>query len=345
MISVYAWLMLLALAPMKDVTDLPFLRVLSELGTLPDYLITEYFRVNPHHVKLDPYILQAIDENPTGLPIYGQLVGTDADSLVRDALNLLQNHPVAGIDLNMGCPAALVCRKAAGGGMLKTLKNMESVLASMREALPLGTFTVKCRIGWEDPYELKEILSILARHCPDRLVIHARTVREGYRTHVHTDCLRMAVESLSCPVIAKGNIVDVQTAQSWITQTHPAGLMIGRGVIRNPWIFDQIRSFLRDGTYSPVSYRELLRYVTLLLEKSADFFVPYDEKKHIQRLKRYLIYIACGLPDEFGYSIKRAVTQDTYLDICHRWLDREGDMPHSPPINERLFACFHELYQ
>ena len=83
--------MILALAPMKDVTDLAFLLTLHELGTLPDYFITEYFRTVPHHKKLNPYILGSITKNPTGKPVWGQLVGTDPHSLARDAKKLMEN--------------------------------------------------------------------------------------------------------------------------------------------------------------------------------------------------------------------------------------------------------------
>lgn len=95
--------MLLALAPMKDVTDLAFLKTLKDLNSLPDYFITEYFRTVAHHKKMSPYILRSIDENPTGRPIYGQLVGHEPEYLARDALALME-HDCAGVDLNMAAP-------------------------------------------------------------------------------------------------------------------------------------------------------------------------------------------------------------------------------------------------
>lgn len=330
--------MLLALAPMKDVTDLPFLRVLTALGSLPDYLITEYFRVSPHHVKMEPGILRAIDENPTGKPVYGQLVGSDAPSIVRDAKELLLNHPVAGVDLNMGCPAQIVCRKNAGGGMLKTLSNMDTVLGAMRDALPEGTFTVKCRIGWEDPWEFTRILPIIARHSPDRLAIHGRTVKEGYRTPVHFDAIRTAVETVSCPVIANGNIVDTRSALHCLEKTSAAGIMIGRAAIRNPWIFRQMKEKQTTGNISPVSMREHLRYAELLLNETAGFFVPYNEHKHIQRLKRYMIYVACGLSSQFAHDIRRVQTADEYLNVCRNHFDCDGFASESPPDDGHLFT-------
>ena len=101
----------LALAPMQDVTDLPFMRLMAQFGGA-DLYFTEYFRV---HVTscLDKPILRSITENPTGRPIIAQMIGNDIPALVRSA-RALQQYPIAGVDLNLGCPAPVVYRKCAG---------------------------------------------------------------------------------------------------------------------------------------------------------------------------------------------------------------------------------------
>lgn len=138
---------------------------------------------------MSPYILRSIDENPTGRPIYGQLVGHEPEYLARDALALME-HDCAGVDLNMGCPAPMVCRRNAGGGMLRSLKAMDAALGALRDVLPAGAFTVKCRLGYENPDEFERILPVIAAHTPDRVCIHARTVREGYRSPVHPEWVK-----------------------------------------------------------------------------------------------------------------------------------------------------------
>ena len=107
---------ILALAPMQDVTDLPFMRLISGYGNA-DVYFTEYFRVLPDS-RLDRNILASITENPTGRPVIAQMIGNDIAALVRTAREL-QQHPVAAIDLNLGCPAPVVYRKCAGGGLLR----------------------------------------------------------------------------------------------------------------------------------------------------------------------------------------------------------------------------------
>ena len=106
----------LALAPMQGVTDLPFLRLIAGYGGA-DVYVTEYFRVYAAS-RLDKHILKSVTENPTGRPVIAQMIGNDIPALVRTAREL-QQYPVAAVDLNLGCPAPVVYRKGAGGGLLR----------------------------------------------------------------------------------------------------------------------------------------------------------------------------------------------------------------------------------
>lgn len=338
----YSQGMILALAPMKDITDLAFIKTLNDLNTLPDYFITEYFRTVPHHKKLDPYILQSITKNPTNKPVWGQLVGTDAPSLVRDALKLLQNG-AAGVDLNMGCPAPLVCRKNAGGGMLRTLHEMDQVLGQLRDALPEGKFSVKCRIGFEYPEEFERIIPIIAKHTPDRLCIHARTVKEGYRSSVHPKWVAFAKTIYSGEIIANGNIVDTETAQSWINIAQPHGLMIGRAALRNPWIFNQIREMISGEKITSHKLSDLLIYIERLLENIKPLQDPLIEEKLIHRIKKYLVYTVRGLDPQLDYYMKRSKTEKDFLNVCKEFLNNDEDFPILPPEDTHLFAHFGSL--
>src|SRR5579859_4338990 len=116
---------ILALAPMQDVTDLPFLKLMARYGGA-DIYYTEYFRVHGTS-HLEKWILDSIIKNPTGRPVIAQMIGNDIPSLVRAAKEL-QNYPVAGIDLNLGCPAPIVYRKCAGGGLLREPKRVDAIL-------------------------------------------------------------------------------------------------------------------------------------------------------------------------------------------------------------------------
>src|SRR5580700_938644 len=167
----------LALAPMQDVTDLAFWRVIAPYGGADVYW-TEYFRVHGDS-RLERWILDSILRNPTGRPVVAQLIGNDVPALVRTAREL-QCHPIAAIDLNLGCPAPVVYRKCAGGGLLRELNRIDAILGALREAVTVP-FTVKTRLGFASPAEFDALLALFARHPIDLLTVHGRTVAQMYR--------------------------------------------------------------------------------------------------------------------------------------------------------------------
>src|SRR5579859_3343489 len=193
---------ILALAPMQDVTDLDFWRLIAGYGGA-DVYYTEYFRVHPTYT-IEKTILKSITSNPTGRPVVAQMIGNDIPSLVRTAREL-QRYPIAAVDLNLGCPAPVVYRKCAGGGLLREPKRVDAILGALREAVSIK-FTVKTRLGFDSPAVFEELLPIFARHSLDLLTVHGRTVQEMYRAEVHYDYIARAVESVPCPVLANGNI-------------------------------------------------------------------------------------------------------------------------------------------
>jgi len=330
----------LVLAPMQDVTDLPFMRVIGRRGA-PDWFVTEYFRVHPDSVA-HAYILRSITENQTGKPIFAQMIGSDLPSLVRTAKQLAA-LPVAGIDLNLGCPAPIVCRKNAGGGLLRQPDEIDRLVGALRDAIP-GRFTVKTRVGYADGSGFPQLLEIFRRHGIDGLTVHGRTVKDFYQTAVRPDSVRMAVETLPCPVIANGNVVDVSTGLSYLAKTQASGLMIGRGAIRNPWLFSQLIAAF-DGSRPPTpSHRDLLEYVIELYDELARETRRFLPNAHVQRMKKTLAYISHGLLDgAFEHDMRRAKTPDDFFSICHRHLDHDASLPPLPPVGSKLFCGFEEL--
>lgn len=325
---------------MQDVTDLPFLRVIAALGG-PDVYVTEYFRVHIHS-HLDPYILRSITENPTGRPLIAQMIGKDADELVR-TVHELKKHPVAGIDLNLGCPAPVVYRKDAGGGLLRDPDHIDHLLGVLREACGDLPFTVKTRIGFHAPAEFDGLLGIFKKHAIDLLTIHGRTVKERYQSPVHPEMIRHAVEQLSCPVIANGNVVNVTSGLAYLRETNAAGLMIGRGAIRQPWIFAQLRASLEGKPVPAVSGRMLLEYISLLYDETAREAPGFVESKHVQKMKKYLVYIVQGHPPEFEHEIRRVKTSEEFFATCRRHLDHDEPAPDLPSESSKLFCGFSQF--
>ncbi len=318
---------ILALAPMQDVTDLPFMRLISGYGN-PDVYFTEYFRVLPDS-RLDRNILASIDENPTGRPVIAQMIGNDIAALVRTAREL-QEHPVAAIDLNLGCPVPVVYRKCAGGGLLRDPARIDRILGALRAAIEIP-FTVKTRIGFDDSALFDEqLLPIFARHSLDLLTIHARTVKEMYRSAPRYDFIARAVAALPCPVFANGNIYSADKADEVLALTGARGLMIGRGVIRNPWLFRQIREQRRGAPVFRPTGREVLAYIHALWD--AVGAPEVSELSQVHHMKKYLNFIGLGVEPtgEFLHRIRRTTTRTDFFAHCRDFLEHDEPMPLEP---------------
>ena len=314
----------LALAPMQDVTTLQFMRVIARYGG-PEVYWTEYFRV--HAVShIEKWILESITENPTGRPIVAQMIGNDIPSLVRTAKEL-QQYPVAAIDLNLGCPAPVVYRKCAGGGLLREPQRIDAILGALREAVTIP-FTVKTRVGFDSPAEFDVLLPIFAKHAIDLLTVHARTVKQMYRPGVRYDLIAQAARALRCPVLANGNVFGAVQAQQLLAETGVRGLMIGRGAIRNPWMFDQIRAQLRGEPVKLPKGREVLAYIRELWDN--EITPGINESSQVQRMKKFMNFIGEGVPGTFLHDIRRAETTTGFFQICESALNHDGPMPLEP---------------
>lgn len=311
---------------MQDVTDLAFMRVIAHYGA-PDYFFTEFFRV---HAKSRPerHIVRSIAENSTGRPVFAQLIGEDIHHLNRTVRELLA-LPVAGIDLNLGCPAPKVYKKNVGGGLLRDPDRIDAILGALREAVP-GLLTVKMRLGFEDTAHFDRILDLVNKHRVDLLSVHGRTVKEMYRSEVRYDAIAHAAGRVTCPVLANGNITSAPKAAAVIAATGAAGVMIGRHAIRNPWIFRQCREVFAGGQPSRISLADVRGYITLLFEATRTETIP--ERAHVNKMKKYLNFVGQGVDPEgrFLHDMRRTATRDELFAVCDQHLLAQPDREFAP---------------
>jgi tRNA-dihydrouridine synthase B len=316
----------LALAPMQDITDLAFWRLIMRYGG-PDLFFTEYFRVYAGS-RLDRRILESITRNPTGRPVVAQLIGNDVPELVRSAREL-QRLPLAAIDLNLGCPAPVVYRKCAGGGLLREPGRIEAILGALRDSIP-GRFTVKTRLGFGSARDFGQLLPVYARSGIDLLTVHGRTVADGYRSAVDYGRIREAVQAMPCPVLANGNICSAVKGIEVLRETAAAGLMIGRGAIRNPWMFAQFRQAWHGQPVRFPTGREVLDYLHALFEALGDEGQP--EASRVTRMKKHLNFIGIGVEPtgQFLHDVRRVTTTAELFEVSRRFLDHQEPMPLEP---------------
>ncbi len=339
---------LTALAPMQDVTDLPFMRVIAHYGA-PDYFFTEFFRVHAQS-RPEKHILRSITENQTGRPVFAQLIGEHVPDMVRTVKDLLQ-YPVAGIDLNMGCPAPKIYKKNVGGGLLRDPAKVDELIGHLRDAVP-GVFTVKMRIGFDSTENFEHILGLINKHGVNLLSVHGRTVKEMYRSEVHYDSIGIAARTVRCPVLANGNVTSAAKAGAVLAETGAAGVMIGRHAIRNPWIFRQVREYFEgpvsrraaDGTQGeskdvretapPQVFQPTLadvrEYIDRLYRETHQPGLP--EKVHVAKMKKYLNFVGQSVDagSLFLHDMRRAMTEAELFAVCDRHLLAEPSRHFAP---------------
>jgi tRNA-dihydrouridine synthase B len=318
-----------ALAPMQDVTNIHFMQTIATYGC-PDYFFTEYFRVH-RDSGLDKYILRSITENTTGYPVFAQMIGESIPDLVRTA-RLLSRYPIAGIDLNLGCPAPRVYRKNVGGGLLRDPETIDRILGELRSVVD-GRLTVKMRVGFEDTSQFDRILEIIDRHDIDLLSLHGRTVKAMYHGTVDYDLIAHAVQKLRCPVLANGNVSSAATAMRVLAHTQAAGVMIGRAAIRNPWIFRQIRQILAGQAAESITLEQVRDYIDRLHQMQLGKSVP--ERSRVSHLKMYLNYIGQSVDAEgiFLRDMRKSQTEAELFGVCDREL-----LGEAADGGSRLFA-------
>lgn len=326
---------------MQDVSGLPLWRCLERRGG-PDVYVTEYFRVHrdSHPSKI---LLRSITGLETDKPVLAQMIGNEPEHLVRSALEIQTLSPCAGMDVNLGCPAPTVCGKQAGGALLKNPDLIRRIAEGLRPVVT-GTLTLKSRIGFDAPGEFERLLELFATLPIDALTIHGRTVKEKYQSDVHTDQIAEAVASLPFPVFANGSIVSVETARAMREKTGAAGLMIGRGAIRNPWLFTQIRASLDETNPAPRIHRDVYEYLLELTSEICSEGNFDQETQIVNRMKKFTNYIACGIADgALNHELRRATTLTGFREICRSYLDNTDPFSDDPREDGTIFCGSRSL--
>lgn len=259
----------LFLSPLAGYTNLPFRRVVRDLGGV-DLCTTDL--VNARSLlERNHKALKLIESHPLDKPLAVQLFGAVPEEM-RDAALYLESQGVASIDINMGCPVRKVCRVGGGSAMMTELGRTQHLVKTMVEALRIPV-TAKMRLGW-DPDNLTA--PDLARALEDvgiaGVFIHGRTRQQGFGGTVNLDGIRAVVRAVQrIPVIGNGDVTTPESAAYMLERTGCAGVSIGRGAFYDPWIFHRTREFLTTGRLPPEPgfeerLRVLRRHFDLMIE-------------------------------------------------------------------------------
>lgn len=230
----------LMLAPMQGLTNRA-LRSLFIDWVRPDVVFTEFVRVNPAGSRqpIREGDLLEVTASEEGVPLVVQLIGHDHEALVT-AARAAQEAGAVHINLNLGCPYGRMTSGLTGGGMLRRPEALGELLTALRSAVK-GTFSVKVRAGYDDPAQITTILPLFEDAGIDFLVLHPRTVVQEYTGRADHAVTAAVVSKTRLPVIANGDIRTASEGLRVMRETGAAGLMLGRGAIADPLLFERLR--------------------------------------------------------------------------------------------------------
>lgn len=282
------------LAPMAGVTDLAFREIVRRYN--PGLTFTEMASSKAMEFgSLKTEKLLSILENEK--PSIVQIFGNDVKTIKNMILKLNEDDRIDIIDINMGCPAPKLVKNGDGAGLLLNLDKVKDILEEAAE-VSKKPITVKTRKGFNnDKITAIEVAKIAEKAGVKMITIHGRTKEEYYSGTVDLDIIKKVKESVSIPVIASGDIIDIKSAIHTFEYTKCDGIMIGRGCLGSPWIF---KSILEGKEYN-LTNKEIL---SVILDH-IDLACKYEGEK-ISRLKlrKHLSWYLKGIKNSAKYRDK-----------------------------------------
>lgn len=233
------------LAPMEGMLDCVLRDILTRVGGV-DACVSEFIRVTDSvlprraFVRVMPELLNG-GRTLSGVPVYGQLLGSDVSCLADNAAQLASLGP-AGIDLNFGCPAKVVNRHGGGAMLLTDPDLLHRIVLAVRRAVPASmSVSAKMRLGYMDDLRAEECAVAIAEAGASHIVVHARTKAHGYRPPAYWERIADIRSRIKVPVIANGEIWTVQDALRCREVSGCQDLMIGRGMVADPGLASDLR--------------------------------------------------------------------------------------------------------
>lgn len=272
----------LILAPMAGVTDLPFRLLCKEQGA--GLICTEMISAKAIHFKnKNTESLMEIDERER--PVSLQLFGSDPD-LMADIAAQIEHRNFDILDINMGCPVPKVVNNGEGSALMKNPRLVHEIIRKVSGAIKKPV-TVKFRKGFtEDCVNAVEIARIAQDAGAAAVAVHGRTREQYYSGKADWDIIRQVKEAVSIPVIGNGDVDSPEKAKQMQQETGCDGIMIGRAVRGNPWLFSRILHYQETGELLPKpDIREvkemMLRHARLQLEYKGEYTGMREMRKHV----------------------------------------------------------------
>ena len=303
------------LAPMAGVSNTSFRKIIKEMGAGLIYCEMVSDKAVTFESKKTMDLLK-MDEMER--PISQQIFGSDIDSFVTAAKKIYElQHPDI-IDINMGCPVPKVAIKnQAGSALLKDTKKIGEIVSAVVNAVPCPV-TVKIRSGWDEKHiNAVEVAKVCEKAGASAIAVHARTRSQGYSGEADWNIIKQVKEAVSIPVIGNGDVTSCYLAKKMLDETNCDAVMIGRGVLGNPWLIKECVEYLENGTEpKEVTYADKInmmrRHYELLKEDKGEVVASLE-------IRMFILYYLKGIKG--SKEIKNKICQTKSSEEIFKIID------------------------
>lgn len=300
----------IVLAPMAGICNSAFRRIIKEFGCglIVSEMVSDKAIMYGSKKTIDMLYMKDSER-----PISQQIFGSDKESFVYAAKYIEENMHPDIIDINMGCPVPKVAVSAqAGSALLKNPDKVYEIVKSVKEAVNVPV-TVKIRSGWDNnSVNAVEIAKIVEKAGASAITVHPRTRAQGYSGNANWDIIKQVKENVKIPVIGNGDVKTCYDAKKMLDETKCDAVMIGRGVLGNPWLIKQCLDYFEGKEITKPTNLDILNMV----EKHLNYLLEFkDEKIAILEMRTQIGYYLKGFNKEYKQRFMKVDNKKDFYEL------------------------------
>lgn len=323
---------IVALAPMADMTDLPFCLVCKKRGA--SLMFREMVSAEAI-VRMNPKTLEMARFDARERPLIQQIFGSDPHAMAEAARIIEERFHPDGIDVNMGCPVYNIVSNFNGAFLIKEPERASAIIRAMKAAVSVPV-SVKTRLGWSKDTECLDFVKVVEAAGADLISMHGRTKEQGYSGTANWDRVGEARSCTTLPFLVNGDVTTVASARSALERSNADGVLIGRGALGNPWFLGGLADALQTGAAIPGP--SLDERIQTVLEHARLHVEHYGERGLVKLRKHLPWYFKKELRSEYPWVDftdlrSKLVRVDTLEQLEHALEHIRTPDPHSKCVN------------
>ncbi|TWH78011.1 tRNA dihydrouridine synthase DusB [Sedimentibacter saalensis] len=307
------------LAPMAGVTDITYRTICKEMGA--GLVYTEMVSAKGLYYK-DIKTAQLMKINQKNRPVSLQIFGSDADIMAYVVENYInQRDDIDIVDINMGCPAPKIVKNGDGSALMKNPSLAGEIINKVKKS-STKPVTVKIRAGWDSKnINAVEFAKVLEYNGADMIAVHGRTREQFYTGKADYSIIKEVKESIDIPVVGNGDIYSPQDALKMISETDCDAVMIGRGILGNPWlIMNTAKALLGNFDFYEPS---LTKRIEMIKRHASMLVSELDEKIAILEMRKFAAWYMKGMKNssETRASINKITNAEDLYNVLNKYLE------------------------